>query len=71
LLAFAVAALAMVALVFTLALVIASANDRVAASMGESAPVIKRWGGRLLLVIGAWFLVLAAFASFFARLFSV
>ncbi len=61
----------MVALVFTLALVIASANQRVAASMRESAPVIKRWGGRILLLVGAWFLVLAAFATSFAKLFPV
>lgn len=70
-LAFAVAALVMVALIFTLAAVIGSAAERVGASMRASTPNVKRWGGRILVLVGAWFLVLAAFAPFFTKLFPV
>lgn len=70
-LAFGVAALTMIALMFTLAAVIASAGERVGAAMRASTPTVKRWGGRILLLVGAWFLVLAAFARFFARVFPV
>jgi len=32
---------------------------------------MKRWGGRILLVVGAWLIALAVFAGFFARVFPV
>ncbi len=69
--AFATAALVMVTLMFILAAVIASAGERAGTSMRASAPTIKRWGGRILIGVGVWFLLLAAFASFFAKLFPV
>ena len=61
----------MVSLMLILALLIASAGERIGTTMRASAPTIKRWGGRILIVVGAWFLLLAAFASFFARVFPV
>jgi len=32
---------------------------------------VKRWGGWILVVVGAWFLVLAIFAGFFESIFLV
>lgn len=61
----------MVILIFTLAAVIASVSERVGASMRASAPTVKRMGGWILVLVGAWFLILAAFAGFFARIFPV
>jgi hypothetical protein len=61
----------MVTLIFTLAAIIASASERVASSMRANAPTVKRMGGRILILVGAWFLVLAVFAGFFAKLFPV
>jgi hypothetical protein len=66
-----VAALAIVALMFSLALSLATAQERVVTAMQAGAPSVKRWGGRILVVVGAWFIVLAVFASFFARVFPV
>ena len=35
------------------------------------APTVKRWGGIVLVVLGAWFVALGVFAHAFARLFPV
>lgn len=32
---------------------------------------MKRWGGRILLAVGAWFIALGIFAEFFAEIFPV
>jgi hypothetical protein len=32
---------------------------------------VKRWGGRILIAVGVWFLVLALFADFFEGVFPV
>lgn len=61
----------MILLVFTLALLLATAQDRVARTLEESAPALKRWGGRILVLVGLWLLALAVFADFFAELFPV
>lgn len=71
LLAFLVAAAALVVLMFTLALVLAAAQERTAEALRAGAPVIKRWGGRILIVIGIWFVILGVFADEFAGVFSV
>lgn len=68
-LAFLVAALTMILLVFTLALLLATAQDQVARTLEESAPALKRWGGRILVLVGLWLLALAVFADFFAEVF--
>ncbi len=70
-LAFLVAALTMILLVFTLALLLAAGQDRVARTLEESAPALKRWGGRILVLVGLWLLALAVFADFFAEVFPV
>jgi hypothetical protein len=48
LLAFLVAASALVVLMFTLALALAAAQERTAEALRVGAPAIKRWGGRIL-----------------------
>ena len=69
LLAFGVAALMMVVLMFTLALTIGAAQQRTVEAMKVGAPTVKRWGGRVLLLVGAWFIALGVFADFFANVF--
>ena len=59
LLAFGVAALMMVLLMFTLALVIGAAQQRTVEAMRAGAPTVKRWGRRILMLVGAWFIALA------------
>ncbi|MGH9245188.1 MAG: hypothetical protein ACRD29_12915 [Acidimicrobiales bacterium] len=70
-LAFVVAALSLVVLMFTLALFLAAARERVVDAMQQGAPVVKRWGGRLLVLVGAWLITLGVFADLFAELFPV
>jgi hypothetical protein len=71
LLAFLVAAAALVVLMFTLALALAAVQERTAEALRASAPAVKRWGGRILVLIGIWFVVLGIFADEFAGVFSV
>lgn len=71
LLAYVVAATALTALMFTLALTLASAQERVVRGMVSGAPTVKRWGGRILLIVGSWFIVIAVFGSAFSPLFDV
>ena len=56
---------------FTLALVLAAAQERTAEALRVGAPAVKRWGGRILVVIGIWLLILGVFADEFAGVFSV
>jgi hypothetical protein len=71
LLAFLVAASALVVLMFTLALALAAAQERTAEALRVGAPAIKRWGGRILVLIGIWFVIIGLFADEFAGVFSV
>ena len=56
---------------FALALAIALAQERTVESIETRTPAVKRWGGRILLLVGAWFVALGVFAGFFADLFPV
>lgn len=56
---------------FALALGLATAQERTVGVLQERAPAVKRWGGRILIVVGAWLIALAAFAEFFADVFPV
>jgi hypothetical protein len=56
---------------FGLALSLGSAQQRVVTAMEAGAPAVKRWGGRILVLVGTWFIVLAIFTGFFARIFPV
>jgi hypothetical protein len=61
----------MVVLVFTLALTLAAAQERVVERMREGTGAVKRWGGRILVLVGAWLIALAVFADFFSGIFPV
>ncbi|MGH2796630.1 MAG: hypothetical protein ACRDM0_02910 [Thermoleophilaceae bacterium] len=56
---------------FTLALTLAAAQERTAEAMRARAPAIKRWGGRILVLVGVWLIALGVFADFFADVFTV
>jgi hypothetical protein len=66
-----VAAGVLVALAFAAALTVAVAHERVATRITVAAPVIKRWGGVVLVVVGLWFVALGVFAGTFADIFPV
>jgi hypothetical protein len=69
--AFINAALVIVLLMFALAFVIASAQEQVITFIRAHIGQVKRWGGWILVIVGAWFILLAIFADFFAGIFPV
>lgn len=69
--AFVVAAVVIAGLVFTAAFTVASAEQRTLERIKAQAPSVKRWAGWVLLAVGVWFITLAVFADFFARIFPV
>lgn len=56
---------------FTLSLLVASAQERTVESLRAAGPAVRRWGGYVLVVVGGWLVVLGIFADFFAELFPV
>lgn len=54
-----------------LAVAIGTAQERLVATLRAAAPQVKRWGGVILIIVGLWFLALAAWAETFARIFPV
>jgi hypothetical protein len=50
---------------------LAAAQERTAETLRAGAPAIKRWGGRILVLVGIWFVLLGVFADFFADVFTV
>lgn len=69
--AFAVAAAVIAGLLFALALLVAGAQERTVEALRARAPTVKVWGGRVLVVVGAWLAALGIWAGTFARLFPV
>lgn len=69
--AFLVASIVLVGLVFAAAFGVAGAQDQTIKNIRAHAPRVKRWGGWVLVTVGAWFLSLAVFADFFADIFPV
>ncbi len=69
--AFVVAALVLVGLVFIAAFSVTRAENATLERIKVQAPTVKRWGGRILVAVGVWFLLLAIFAEFFADVFPV
>jgi cytochrome c biogenesis protein CcdA len=61
----------MVALMFTLAFTVAAAQDGVVRALRTNVRHVKRVGGWMLVAVGVWVIVLAAFAERFARVFPV
>ena len=60
-----------VVLMFGLAFAVAAAQDRVLSELRSRAAQIKRWGGVLLILVGAWMILLSLFSDFFASIFPV
>jgi protein-S-isoprenylcysteine O-methyltransferase Ste14 len=60
-----------VALMFILSVLIATAQQTTVERLQATAPAIKKWGGIILVGIGVWFLILGTFAERFAGLFPV
>ena len=69
--AFGVAALTMALLMFTLAILVGAAQDRVIATLREGTGQMKRWSAFILVIVGAWLIVLAIWADILANLLSV
>ncbi len=65
------AAVALVVLVFGAALTVASAQQVVVERLQAPSMAVKRWGGWVLVVVGAWFLALTIWAGPFSLLFPV
>ena len=61
----------LVLLVFAAAFGVAHAEETTLDRIKVQAPTVKRWGGRILIAVGVWFLVLAVFADFFEGIFPV
>jgi cytochrome c biogenesis protein CcdA len=71
LIAFIVAAFTLTILMFVLSFTIAFAQERLVDTLRTSVVSIKRWGGRILILVGIWLIILAIFAQTFARIFPV
>jgi cytochrome c biogenesis protein CcdA len=56
---------------FGLSLAIAFAQERVTEALRASVVTIKRWGGAILVLVGAWLIILAIWADTVAGLFPV
>lgn len=66
-----VASVVLVGLVFIAAFGVAGAQDQTIERLKAQGPRVKEWGGWILTAVGIWFVVLAAFADFFAEVFPV
>jgi hypothetical protein len=69
--AFILSALAIVLLMFGLSFAIASGQEVVTMLMQTGDVAVKRWGGRILIAVGVWLVVLSVGADVFARFFPV
>ncbi len=56
---------------FMLSVLVARAQQTTVERLQTTAPAIKKWGGAILVGIGAWFLVLGIFAEQFSGMFPV
>lgn len=70
-LAFGVAALVMVWLFFTLATLVAFAQERTLAALRKQTVRVRQWGGVVLMLVGSWLLATAIWAEAFAKFFPV
>ncbi len=68
LVAFITAAAALVILLFSLSLTIGLAQERTVRAIRARASRVKRWGGGILIGVGAWTILLAVFPDAFRPL---
>jgi len=69
--AFIVAAVTVTGLRMALALSVGYAQERVIRAMRESSRYVHRWSGAILILVGAWLILLSVWAQQFARVFPV
>ncbi|HEX6384954.1 MAG TPA: hypothetical protein VF177_09820 [Anaerolineae bacterium] len=56
---------------FILAAAIAFAQEQFVSVLRASTSQVKKWGGRILVLVGLWLIVLSIWADFFAQFFPV
>lgn len=61
----------MVLLFFTLAALVAYAQDRTLTILREQTIQVKQWGGGVLILVGSWLLATAIWAAAFSKIFPV
>jgi hypothetical protein len=69
--AFAVAGLVIVLLLVAVSVGLAVMRESAVTALRGQGPRMKRWAGGVLLALGLWFIALAVWADFFARVFPV
>jgi hypothetical protein len=69
--AFVTAAVVMVLLMFSLSLLIATAQEQIVGALRANVTQVKRWGGVILMFIGLWLIALGIWAKAFAQIFPV
>ncbi|MGH2361137.1 MAG: DUF7482 domain-containing protein [bacterium] len=69
--AFGLAGLALVMLMFGLSFAVTTAREVVTRVADVGTTVVKRWGGRIMVGVGLWLILLSLGANFFARIFPV
>ena len=69
--AFGVAALVIILLMFALALTIALAQEQLVATMKAKTAEVKQWGGRILILVGIWLVILGIWANALTQIFPV
>lgn len=69
--AFVTAALTIALLMLALAFLVGAAQERVINFLKGGTQQVKQWGGVILMLVGAWLIALALWASFFAQVFPV
>jgi len=67
--AFATAGVVLVLMFVALSFVVGRAQEHTLNRIQASSREVKRWGGWVLVGVGTWFIVLAIWADFFARIF--
>ncbi|MGH3431804.1 MAG: hypothetical protein ACRDQB_03100 [Thermocrispum sp.] len=56
-------------LLFAAAVGVALLQNRLVERVQASTPAVKRWSGRVLILLGLWFVALGAFSGVFGELF--
>ncbi|MCB0016944.1 MAG: hypothetical protein KDE09_04085 [Anaerolineales bacterium] len=69
--AFVAAAIAIVLLIFSLSVSVALAQEQLVELLRAETSNVKQWGGRILVVVGLWLVILGIWAEAFAKIFSV
>lgn len=61
----------MTILMFALSLLIVFAQERLIEILKAETVIIKKWGGRILILVGIWLIILAIWTDTFAEIFPV